>query len=115
MNNFSDYYKTLGVSENVTQSEIKKAYRDMAKKYHPDKNKGDKNAEEIFKKASEAYSTLSDKQKRNEYDYSRKHPNTGGSPFDAGFSNIFSDLFGFGNGFFESQARQATKRKEDVS
>ncbi len=63
-----DYYKTLGVSKNATDAEIKKAYRKLAMKYHPDHAKGDKAAEEKFKKISEAYAVLSDKQKRQEYD-----------------------------------------------
>ncbi len=63
-----DYYKLLGVGRNATEAEIKKAYRKLAMKYHPDHAKGDKGAEEKFKKISEAYAVLSDKQKRREYD-----------------------------------------------
>jgi curved DNA-binding protein len=63
-----DYYTILGVSKNATDTEIKKAYRKMAMKYHPDHAKGDKNAEEQFKKISEAYAVLSDKEKRQQYD-----------------------------------------------
>ncbi|GAB6907550.1 Heat shock protein DnaJ domain protein [Desulfosarcina cetonica] len=63
-----DYYKILGVSKDATDSEIKKAYRKLAMKYHPDHSKGDKNAEEMFKKVSEAYAVLSDKEKRQQYD-----------------------------------------------
>ncbi len=63
-----DYYKILGVSRTATDAEIKKAYRKLAMKYHPDHAKGDKAAEERFKKISEAYAVLSDKQKRQEYD-----------------------------------------------
>ncbi len=63
-----DYYKILGVQKNASQDEIKKAYRKLAMKYHPDHTKGDKGAEEKFKKISEAYAVLSDKEKRKEYD-----------------------------------------------
>ena len=64
----TDYYKLLGVDKNASESEIKKAYRKMAMKYHPDRTKGDKSAEEMFKKISEAYAVLSDKEKRKQYD-----------------------------------------------
>jgi len=63
-----DYYKTLGVSKNASDSEIKKAYRKLAMKFHPDHTKGDKSAEDKFKKISEAYAVLSDKEKRKQYD-----------------------------------------------
>ena len=63
-----DYYKLLGVARNASEAEIKKAYRKLAMKYHPDHAKGDKAAEEKFKKISEAYAVLSDKEKRQEYD-----------------------------------------------
>ena len=64
----TDYYKILGVDRNDSESEIKKAYRKLAMKYHPDRTKGDKSAEEMFKRISEAYAVLSDKEKRKEYD-----------------------------------------------
>lgn len=63
-----DYYKILGVNKNATSSEIKKAYRELAKKYHPDRNKGNIEAEEKFKEIQEAYDTLGDEKKRKEYD-----------------------------------------------
>lgn len=63
-----DYYKLLGVSKNATETEIKKAYRKLALQYHPDRNPGDKSAEEKFKKINEAYAVLSDKEKRAQYD-----------------------------------------------
>jgi len=64
----TDYYKILGLTKSATQDEIKKAYRKLALKYHPDRNKGDKAAEEKFKQISEAYAVLSDKEKRQQYD-----------------------------------------------
>src|SRR5437870_13206797 len=63
-----DYYDILGVKKNATDEELKKAYRNLAKKYHPDKNKGNKEAENKFKEISEAYAVLSDKEKRAQYD-----------------------------------------------
>jgi curved DNA-binding protein len=98
-----DYYKILGVDRNASEEEIKKSYRKLAMKYHPDRNKGDKKAEEKFKEISEAYAVLSDKEKRKQYDtfgsagfqqrYSQEDIFRG---FD--FSNIFRE-FGFGGGF----------------
>ena len=64
----TDYYKTLGLDKSASAEEIKKAYRKMAMKYHPDHTKGDKTAEETFKQISEAYAVLSDKEKRKQYD-----------------------------------------------
>lgn len=101
-----DYYKTLGVQKDASKSEIKKAYKKLAMKYHPDKNKGNKVSEEKFKKISEAYAVLSDDEKRNQYNqfgsegfsnrYSQEDIFKG---FDIG--NIFEE-FGFGNNVFSS-------------
>ena len=80
-----DYYKTLGVSENASTVEIKRAFRKLAKKYHPDRNKGEKKAEERFKEISEAHETLGDETKRAEYDTMRKYGAFAGGPQQGGF------------------------------
>jgi molecular chaperone DnaJ len=99
----TDYYKTLGVGKNASDEEIKKAYRKLARKYHPDRNAGDKKAEERFKEISQAHDVLSDPEKRKAYD--RPNPfgfGGGGAPgggFDPGqftgnFGDMLSNLFG---------------------
>ena len=104
-----DYYEVLGVGKQATEDEIKKAYRKIAIKYHPDRNPGNKEAEEKFKEAAEAYSVLSDKQKRQQYDqFGFDGPNTGGGfggfGGGGGFSmddifSMFGDVFGGRGGF----------------
>ena len=97
-----DYYEVLGVARNASEQEIKQAYRKLAMKYHPDKNQGEKAAEEKFKEISEAYEMLSDPQKRSSYDqfgHAGVDPNhrQGGGHAGGGFGNfsdIFDDLFG---------------------
>ena len=86
-----DYYEVLGVPKNADDSAIKKAYRVLAKKYHPDANPGDTEAERKFKEASEAYSVLSDSDKRRQYDQFGHAAFEGGGP--GGFGG-----FGSGNG-----------------
>ena len=100
-----DYYEVLGVDKNASADEIKKAYRKLAVKYHPDKNPGDKEAEEKFKEAAEAYSILSDADKKAKYDqFGHAGVDGAGPDFSGGFGNlndILNDLFGgaFGGGF----------------
>lgn len=107
-----DYYEVLGVSNTASQDEIKKAYRKLALKYHPDRNPGDKDAEESFKEAAEAYSVVGDENKRARYDQfghaGMGGAAGGGSPFGGGgfnsdifadFEDILGDFFGFGDIF----------------
>ncbi len=116
-----DYYDVLGVSKNASPNELKSAYRKLAVKYHPDKNPGDKVAEDKFKEASEAYGILSDKSKKENYD------NFGHAAFENGgggrggfggfssadFSDIFEDFFGdFGGG--RKNSRRNNNRGSDL-
>ena len=101
-----DYYEVLGVSKGVSEAELKKAYRKLAMKYHPDRNKGDADAEKKFKEAAEAYEILRDPQKRAQYDQFGHagiggQGGFGGGNMDFDVEDIFS-RFGdiFGGGFF---------------
>ena len=114
-----DYYEVLGVSKSASDSELKSAYRKLAKKYHPDMNPGDKEAEAKFKEASEAYSVLSDPDKRRQYDQFGHAAFEGGAGGGAGgfdfsgmdMSDIFGDLFGdfFGGGRSRAQSNGPMK------
>src|SRR6185436_11969801 len=110
-----DYYEVLGVSRTASDSELKSAYRKLAIKYHPDKNPDDKEAEEKFKEAAEAYSVLSDPNNRAKYDRfghagvgssaaSSAGAGFGGGGGFPGFEDILGDLFGF-NDIFGSSRR----------
>jgi len=114
-----DYYNILGVSRSASDEEIKKAYRKLAMQHHPDRNPGDKEAEQKFKDASEAYAVLSDKAKRNQYDQygTVEGMDQGGfgqgSPFGqggfGGFGDIFGDIFGE---FFEGGQRGGQRGRQ---
>ena len=96
------YYEILGVSKTATDDEIKKAYRQLAIKYHPDKNKGNKEAEDKFKEATEAYEVLRDANKRRAYDqFGKAGVGAGGPGFGQGAYTDFSDIFGDFGGIFE--------------
>lgn len=126
-----DYYKTLGVAKTATQDEIKKAFKKLAVKYHPDKNPGDKKAEDHFKDVNEAYAVLSDEKKRRQYDqfgssgfhqrYSQEDIYRGFDPRDIfsemGFGgDIFGTIFGGGKGGggFGGRRRGTTINMEDL-
>lgn len=119
MNGKKDYYQLLGVNRNASEEEIKKAYRKLALQHHPDRNPGNKQAEEKFKEASEAYQVLSDPQKRARYDqyghaaFGDGGPFAGGFDFSAGFEDVFGDIFGefFGT---SSGRRRSRGRGEDL-
>ena len=119
-----DYYEVLGVAKGASDDEIKKAFRKLAVKYHPDKNPGNKEAEEKFKEINEAYSVLSDKTKRSRYDqfgHAGVGGDGGGDPFagfrgangqsfnfdfgGSGFEDILGSIFGFGGGGFRGARR----------
>ena len=119
-----DYYEILGVSRNASQEEIKKAYRRLARKYHPDLHPGDKEAEERFKEISEAYEVLSDPEKRAVYD-ARGHAGLHDQGYQ-GFSDVedifsaFSDIFeeflgGFGGFTSRRKAQRRPRRGADLS
>jgi curved DNA-binding protein len=128
---YKDYYKILGISKDASQAEVKKAFRKLAVKYHPDKNPGDKKAEERFKEANEANEVLGDPEKRKKYDelganwkqYQQQgNPYAGrqqyggsryhdfGEGFGGEFSDFFESFFG-GGGFSQYDQRQARARR----
>ncbi len=118
-----DYYEVLGVEKNSTPDQIKSAYRKKAVKYHPDKNKGDKVAEEKFKEASEAYHVLSNSDRKQNYDnfghaaFENGGGNRGGFgnfDFSGSFSDIFEDFFGEGFGGGRQRARRSNYRGSDL-
>ena len=107
-----DYYEVLGISRSASPDEIKKAYRKLALKYHPDRNPDDKKAEETFKELSEAYEVLSDAQRRGQFDQfghaAESMSGGGGNPFQgSGFGDIFGDVF---SEFFGGSSRRSGHR-----
>lgn len=132
---YKDYYSILGVTKSATKAEIKKAYRNLAKKYHPDKTNGDSKLEEKFKEVSEAYEVLSNDENRKKYDelganwknqqqqggsggfdYSQYYANTGGQGGHQSFEGdpeMFSEFFNniFGGGYSRAGGRRQAARK----
>ena len=118
-----DYYEVLGVEKNASADQIKSAYRKKAVKYHPDKNKGDKAAEDKFKEASEAYHVLSNSERKQSYDNfgHAAFENGGGGrggfgnfDFSSHFSDIFEDFFGEGFGGGRGRSRRSNNRGSDL-
>ncbi|NOY38852.1 MAG: molecular chaperone DnaJ [Nitrospirae bacterium] len=114
-----DYYRILGVNRDATDSEMKKAFRRLAMKYHPDRNPENKDAEDKFKEINEAYACLSDPEKRSNYDRFGSADGMGGGgagygPFNSNFSDIFEDIFGDFFGTFAGQGRARATRGADL-
>ncbi|MEW6001244.1 MAG: molecular chaperone DnaJ [Nitrospirota bacterium] len=113
-----DFYEILGVSRDASETEIKKAFRQLALKYHPDRNPGDKGAEEKFKEINEAYSVLSDLGKRANYDRFGTPEGVGMGPgfgpFETGFGDIFEDIFGDFFGTFTGRRRPRPTKGSDL-
>ena len=118
-----DYYEVLGINKSSSADQIKSAYRKLAVKYHPDKNEGDKGAEEKFKEASEAYHVLSNPERKQNYDNfgHAAFENGGGGrggfgnfDFSSHFSDIFEDFFGEGFGGGGRRSRRSNNRGSDL-
>ena len=117
-----DYYKVLGVSKSASKDEIKRAYKKLARQYHPDANKGDESAEQRFKEISEAHSVLSNEERRKEYDQIRSYAESGRVPFGFGggggqrvhvgdIGDLFGDAGGMGDLFDEVFGFSGRRRK----
>ena len=117
-----DYYEVLGVSQDADETDIKKAYRKLAMQYHPDRNPGDREAEERFKEAAEAYEVLRNGEKRQIYDRFG-HEGLAGTGFKgfsgfedifSSFGDIFEDFFGFGTRRERTRVRQGSSLRYDI-
>jgi molecular chaperone DnaJ len=116
-----DYYKVLGVTKSASKDEIKRAYKKLARQYHPDANKGDKEAEQRFKEISEAHSVLTNDERRKEYDQIRSYAESGRAPFGFGggggrvhvgdIGDLFGDAGGVGDLFEEVFGFSGRRRK----
>ena len=111
-----DYYELLGVARDASEVDLKKAFRQLAMKYHPDRNPEDSEAEEKFKEINEAYSVLSDAEKRSNYDRFGTADGVGAGfgPFAGGFGDVFEDIFGDFFGTFTGQRRTRPARGTDL-
>jgi molecular chaperone DnaJ len=111
-----DYYETLGVSRDASEADIKKAFRQLALKYHPDRNPDNKESEETFKGINEAYSCLIDAEKRTNYDRfgTAEGVGAGQSPFGTGFGDIFDDIFGDFFGTFTGRGKPRPAKGNDL-
>lgn len=108
-----DYYKILGVEKNATENELKKAYKKLAIKYHPDKNPNNKEAEEKFKEVNEAYQILSDKNKRQQYDMFGTVDGMGSSDMDFNPNDIFASFFKHHGWGFDEEPMERTYKGGD--
>src|SRR5512145_1829597 len=107
-----DYYETLGVARDAGDADVKKAFRQLAMQFHPDRNPGDKQAEDKFKEVNEAYAVLSDPDKRAQYD---RFGTVGQGGFESGFGTLFEDIFeNFFSGGGGRGRRSRVLRGEDL-